>query len=187
MYKRQVETGSVTTGNLNGNVVPTANVEVFIGDIDARNNSQFSDVGGIDTATGSTPDSVVVGSELSPFSYPAGSGAGSFDAFTLTSVVDNDNNTNGTSDGSNTNPDFGVSFLYEDYESGTFLHGVTGTGIGAARGAVFSFSGEIVRDTDGDGIADHRDLDSDNDGISDLVESGQNASCLLYTSPSPRD
>ena len=170
-----VETGSVTTGNLNGNVVPTANVEVFISDIDARNNSQFSDVGGIDTATGSTPDSVVVGSELSPFSYPAGSGAGSFDAFALTSVVDNDNTTNGTSDGSDTNPDFGVSFLYEDFESGTFLHGVTGTGIGAARGAVFSFSGEIVRDTDGDGIADHRDLDSDNDGISDLIESGANA------------
>ena len=29
-----------------------------------------------------------------------------------------------------------------------------------------------VRDTDGDGIADHCDLDSDNDGISDLIESG---------------
>ena len=29
-----------------------------------------------------------------------------------------------------------------------------------------------TRDTDGDGVADHLDLDSDNDGISDLVESG---------------
>ena len=28
------------------------------------------------------------------------------------------------------------------------------------------------QDTDGDGVADHCDLDSDNDGISDLVESG---------------
>ncbi len=33
-------------------------------------------------------------------------------------------------------------------------------------------------DTDGDGIADYQDLDSDNDGISDLVESGQDASLV---------
>ena len=33
-------------------------------------------------------------------------------------------------------------------------------------------------DTDGDGIADHCDLDSDNDGISDLVESGADASVV---------
>ena len=39
-----------------------------------------------------------------------------------------------------------------------------------------------IYDTDGDNVPDHLDLDSDNDGISDLVEA-----CLLYTSPSPRD
>ena len=33
-------------------------------------------------------------------------------------------------------------------------------------------------DTDGDGIPNHCDLDSDNDGISDLVESGQDASVV---------
>jgi hypothetical protein len=33
-------------------------------------------------------------------------------------------------------------------------------------------------DTDSDGIADHLDLDSDNDGISDLTESGQDASLV---------
>ena len=36
----------------------------------------------------------------------------------------------------------------------------------------------VGTDTDGDGIPDHCDLDSDNDGISDLVESGQNASVV---------
>ena len=55
-----VESGSVTAGNLAGTIVPVVNAQVFISDIDARNNSQFSDVGGIDTATGSTPDAVVV-------------------------------------------------------------------------------------------------------------------------------
>ena len=29
-----------------------------------------------------------------------------------------------------------------------------------------------VRDTDGDGVSDHRDLDSDNDGLGDVVEAG---------------
>ena len=33
-------------------------------------------------------------------------------------------------------------------------------------------------DTDGDGVFDHLDLDSDNDGISDLEESGQNRALI---------
>ena len=47
-----------------------------------------------------------------------------------------------------------------------------------------SFSGDIITapesstDTDGDGIADHQDLDSDNDGISDLLESGAAAATV---------
>ena len=45
-----------------------------------------------------------------------------------------------------------------------------------------TFSGDVITtpasfiDTDGDGIADHQDLDSDNDGISDLIESGADPS-----------
>ena len=52
-------------------------------------------------------------------------------------------------------------------------------------------------DTDMDGILDHLDIDSDNDGITDNIEaqttvgfiapSGVGGTCLLYTSPSPRD
>ena len=47
-----------------------------------------------------------------------------------------------------------------------------------------AFAGEEItnpgsfRDTDGDGISDHKDLDSDNDGISDLEESGQDPSMV---------
>ena len=40
-------------------------------------------------------------------------------------------------------------------------------------------------DKDGDNIFDQFDLDDDNDGIPDVVESP--GCCLLYTSPSPRD
>ncbi len=39
--------------------------------------------------------------------------------------------------------------------------------------SVFGDANQLTpRDTDGDGVPDHRDLDSDNDGIGDLVESG---------------
>ena len=49
---------------------------------------------------------------------------------------------------------------------------------------VLQFAMEVVTtvDTDGDGIGDHLDLDSDNDGISDLVESGDAAGIALDTS-----
>jgi hypothetical protein len=54
-----------------------------------------------------------------------------------------------------------------------------GTGPTVLDGAVFSTNDSTVTvDTDGDGIADHLDLDSDNDGISDLAESGQVASIV---------
>ncbi len=45
----------------------------------------------------------------------------------------------------------------------------------------------LTRDTDGDGIADHLDLDSDNDGISDLEESGQNADIVDTNNDGIRD
>ncbi|WP_457618396.1 FG-GAP-like repeat-containing protein, partial [Lutibacter sp.] len=51
------------------------------------------------------------------------------------------------------------------------LHNIS-DGIGFVLGSL------CHADTDGDGIEDSLDLDSDNDGISDLTESGQNASLL---------
>ena len=165
-----VEAGSVTINNLDGNAAQLVNAEVVIGDIDARSGFNFSDVGGVDTATGSTPTSVTTGSELTSFSYPAGTGAASFETFVL--------DTFGTSESDTTDPRFAITITYDNFESGTFLHGVTGVDADGDRGSVYRFSGEIIRDTDGDGIGDHQDLDSDNDGISDLVESGANAPAI---------
>ncbi|PZF73443.1 hypothetical protein DN068_08620 [Taibaiella soli] len=46
-------------------------------------------------------------------------------------------------------------------------------GVADGNPAVWGDANDIVfRDTDGDGVPDARDLDSDNDGISDLIESG---------------
>lgn len=46
-------------------------------------------------------------------------------------------------------------------------------------GVVAGFELTVLRDTDGDGVWDHKDLDSDNDGISDLQESGALDGLLL--------
>ena len=165
-----VEPGSVTAGNLGGTIVPLSNAEAVIGDIDARTGRDFSDVGGVDLTTGSTPDSITVGSELVSFNFPAGTLAANFDTY----VLDNF----GTSEPDTTNPDFAVIANYDNFTSGTYLHGVFGEDGNGNRGAVFGFSADIVRDTDGDGIGDHKDLDSDNDGISDLEESGQDPSVV---------
>ena len=43
---------------------------------------------------------------------------------------------------------------------------------------LFATTQNTSTDTDGDTIGDHLDLDSDNDGISDLIESGQDASIV---------
>ena len=68
-------------------------------------------------------------------------------------------------------PDFGVTFAYITFDSVNALHGVDGDDAGG-RGAVLSLSAYVPIDTDGDGVPDHCDPDSDNDGISDLQESG---------------
>ena len=80
------------------------------------------------------------------------------------------------------------------------VNGTSGTPLAANGGA-----GVNPVNSDGDGVDDYLDLDSDNDGIADAIEAqptaGYNSpsigtdtdgdgvvdTCLLYTSPSPRD
>ena len=73
-----------------------------------------------------------------------------------------------------TGPVDSLVFLYDE---------ITGSADPARRGigllGNFTVDVPVVRDTDGDGVADHCDLDSDNDGISDLVESGDAAGIAL--------
>ena len=98
----------------------------------------------------------------------------------------------GTTDGSLavTSPDSSDGGILVDTNDATFtVNGVDEIIIFAAKSNAsastitlgitnISIESVISQDSDGDGIADHKDLDSDNDGISDLVESGANVTAL---------
>ena len=58
-------------------------------------------------------------------------------------------------------------------------YGLTGTSGSSTRTTSISISALNALDTDMDGVPDHCDLDSDNDGTSDLVESGDAAGIAL--------
>ncbi|MGF1496158.1 MAG: DUF4347 domain-containing protein [Elainellaceae cyanobacterium] len=66
--------------------------------------------------------------------------------------------------------------LVEIDADGTYT--LTGTTSTTRRSSGIVLRLKSITDTDGDGIANHLDLDSDNDGISDLVESGQDAAIV---------
>ena len=136
-----VEANSVTAANPAGIPIQLLNAELFIGDIDARNGDDFSDIGGVGPG-GSTVDSVTAGSQLVNFAYPAGSSAAGYDNYALA--------TYGIGNPDRFEPDFGVTFAYITFDSVNALHGVDGDDAGD-RGAVLSLSEYVPIDTDGDG------------------------------------
>jgi len=64
-----------------------------------------------------------------------------------------------------------VTVTFDNQSSFRYLFGATGTDTGGiTRGGQFQIGVVIASDTDGDGIANHLDIDSDNDGIPDNIE-----------------
>ena len=61
--------------------------------------------------------------------------------------------------------------IYDAFESGRANTDTTGRVIGASGNTgLTEGAGNTLLDTDGDGVVDNRDLDSDNDGLADLLE-----------------
>ena len=65
-----------------------------------------------------------------------------------------------------------------DVDSFIFEYRYVGDNIGGRGGSFTNLSFGTIADTDGDGVANRHDLDSDNDGISDLLESGADAAII---------
>ena len=112
-------------------------------------------------------------------------------SYTVTSPLDPQyvvNNSGDTYTVQRTGTDASANSTPFTWISDGFASDITITTTNLSPNNAYSFSILAPVDTDGDGVHDGCDIDSDNDGISDLLESGnQLAICLLYTSPSPRD
>ncbi|MCB1382271.1 MAG: tandem-95 repeat protein [Notoacmeibacter sp.] len=70
-------------------------------------------------------------------------------------------------------------YLYDEQNNASLANGTPlPNGTVTFDDLILNFSTSTATDTDGDGVPDHLDLDSDNDGISDLIESGQDWSVV---------
>lgn len=118
--------------------------------------------------TGSTGKMLYNGNPISgwaPFSYDS-----TYSYATLTNV-------NGITAGSlvNISSTTGdVPFMTDWYGVGTFITAATPLSIGGVSVVSGTNSANSYRDTDGDGIPDYLDLDSDNDGCLDALEGDEN-------------
>ncbi len=97
------------------------------------------------------------------------------DAGAVSEVIINVNEPSDTNNGDGWSATFNPSVLVDNMVltardvEGAFLI------IGGFEATTIILSSESSHDSDEDGVPDHLDLDSDNDGISDLIESGQSA------------
>lgn len=162
-------TGTLTASTIN-------NVAVSLADIDGNgNSSDMGDVAGYAFANNIT-GSPIVGANLVNTGFTFGtSGIGgpgaTFDyyrPFQLTATNGAPNTT------ILADPLYMVTTYQNVYTSSEFVYGVTGTEtseVGERRSQIFVRLGNIDGvDTDGDGIVNQYDLDSDNDGCSDSNE-----------------
>ncbi|WNM18428.1 T9SS type B sorting domain-containing protein [Flavobacterium capsici] len=170
-----VPTGTATpTGPITGAVIN--NVAITIADIDGNgNSSDMGDVAGYAFANNIT-GAPIVGANLVNQGFTFGtSGIGgpgpAFDyyrPFQLTATNGAPNTT------ILADPLYMVTTYQDVYSSSEFIYGATGTEtseIGERRSQIFVRLGNINGvDTDGDGIINQYDLDSDNDGCSDSNE-----------------
>ena len=154
-----VETGTANAGNTTGVVVTLPNVQFNIGDLDNAVNSGggYTDIGAFD-ASGVVN---LIGSNLASYTLVDGRlvyGTADFSIGFNANVTDTS---------------YYVSAVYTDSPTFEIIHGVFGTDLTSGnRGGVFSFEITSCPDTDGDGITDSMDLDSDNDGCPDAIEGG---------------
>ena len=184
-----VEPGSANAGSPAGTPVELSNVDVDQGDIEAASNNdnltEFGSVGNAVDGSGNSVPSIV--SILNPDTSTviveptlfAGATIPGFTDYIVTDPGDDGSLSNeGITSAGDDPADTTGRFSFNAVSSFDWVYGLTGSEGTSNRTTRLDIFAEVSRDTDGDGLADHCDLDSDNDGISDLVESGQDPSVV---------
>ena len=169
-----VESGSATVGNPNGT---PATIEDFIliqRDVDSVTDQDFTEVVGVSTST--PPDMITLSDntnlEVGGFINGGGpSGSFTFYRLELLAGATPFSTYPALQGEEETDPDYGVSYFYENFSFVELVFGITGSEDGNFN-RITRFAAEKECDFDQDGIPNIVDLDSDNDGIYDLYEAG---------------
>lgn len=167
-----VPTGTVSTTSTVYTPATIPLVTIELADIDGSSTATLSEVIGYKTAIN---PSLVVGSSLENLGFLSGGGPSPASAY---SYYRDKNVSLGTASGNAaTGSEAAKVYLkFSSYTTGTFVFGITGSVTVATpeRGASILQRSEYACDTDGDGITDSLDLDSDNDGCLDAIEGDEN-------------
>ena len=152
-----------------------APVSLRLSDIDSGDGQDISEVFGIETGTALSVDlgaNLHEGGFINEPSPPAG-----FTYFQVDPATNGDPNNFFDEINESSNPDTNISINYSEFTTAQFVAGATGSHSGTSgRGfglASFEVTIQTSQDTDGDGVADHLDIDSDNDGILDADEAAE--------------
>ncbi len=168
-----IQSGSVSGSNPLGIPVTLTNFHIDFKDIDSNSTQDFTEVMGILNTSTAT---VGLGASLEQNGMTGGTPPANYTLYRVNPATSG--NTSDWVDETNvliTNSDHWLGLDYPNFTKERFVAGYTGVGSGTlTRGTTFDALGTscLSMDTDGDGIANHQDLDSDNDGIPDLVEAG---------------
>ena len=162
---RIVQPGSATPGSPLGTLVAIPNIRIGLWDLDGNGTASVGDV----AAYGSSLSvySVVNGSNITNAGFFGGNPVG----FLFRRPVSIPGPASSAS-----NSNHACLLTFNSFSGGNFVFGFTGTEstTSNARGMSLSIRSEYTCDTDGDGLADQIDLDSDNDGCFDVIEAYNN-------------
>ena len=185
-----IEAGSAVVGSDAGIPAELFNVNVDQGDIEAAtDNSDLSEFGSIGNAVDLSGNPVnattsILNPDISTVTTATTLSGGTtipgFNEYIVTDPTQAGDPTNFEDEGTSNNAAISTGrFAFDSLSSFDWAYGLTGTSGSSTRTTSISISALNALDTDMDGVPDHCDLDSDNDGISDLVESGDAAGIAL--------
>ena len=163
--------GSATAITPMGTMATIPYVYISLNDIDS-DSEDYTDIAGISFATWADNTYLHSSSDLVPGSFINGGGPSGFDLYYLNPASIGDP-TNWIDEGGVTGTVAStlnaIKYEFQNFSMFEMVLGVTGnTGNPSSR-----FSRMVIStcpDMDGDGVPNHRDLDSDNDGIPDAIE-----------------
>ncbi len=185
-----VEDGSATAINPNGTPATVHNAVFTFSDIDSDVGRNFTEVFGYSQDTpADTVNLPGTPSALENEGFINGGGPSGYRVYRLNpATVGSPATWTDEINAAPGSPDVSVELRFDTLSELEVVFGVTGPGAGVfRRGVPVAASATIAIDTDGDGVANHLDLDADNDGISDLRESGQDAAMVDINDNGIRD